>query len=111
MPRKKVILDTDTGVDDAMAIILALHSPELDVRAITTVAGNASVEKCTKNILRVLTLMDLKEYPPVARRVQQSRWSESPSRREACMARMAWGSWGMHSMAHSLQTRSRPSRQ
>lgn len=42
MPRKPVILDTDAGVDDAMAIILALRSPELDVQAITTVAGNVS---------------------------------------------------------------------
>jgi purine nucleosidase len=61
-----VILDTDTGVDDAMAIILALRSSTLDVLAITTVAGNVGVAQCTKNVLRVLSLMDLKEYPVVA---------------------------------------------
>jgi len=66
MQRKKVILDTDTGVDDAMAIILALRSPELDVQAITTVAGNVGVAQCTKNVLRVLSLIGHKEYPPVA---------------------------------------------
>jgi purine nucleosidase/pyrimidine-specific ribonucleoside hydrolase len=66
MPRKPVNLDTDAGVDDAMAIILALRSPELDVQAITTVAGNVGVDKCTKNVLRVLSLMALTEYPIVA---------------------------------------------
>jgi len=66
MPSKRVILDTDTGVDDAMAIILALRSPELEVLAITTVAGNVGVTQCTKNVLRVLSLLDLKEYPLVS---------------------------------------------
>ena len=51
---KKVILDTDTGVDDALAIILALRSPELEVVAITTVNGNVPVDHCTKNVLRGL---------------------------------------------------------
>jgi inosine-uridine nucleoside N-ribohydrolase len=64
--RKKVILDTDTGVDDAMAIILALSSPELDVLAITTVAGNVGVVQCTTNVLRVLSLTGLQQYPLVA---------------------------------------------
>jgi purine nucleosidase/pyrimidine-specific ribonucleoside hydrolase len=62
-----VILDTDTGVDDAMAIILALRSSTLDVLAITTVAGNVGVAQCTKNVLRVLSLMGLQEYPVVAK--------------------------------------------
>src|SRR5574341_2074291 len=66
MQRKQIILDTDTGVDDAMAIILALRSPELDVRAITTVAGNVSVAQCTRNVLRVLSLIGHTEYPLVA---------------------------------------------
>ena len=39
MPRR-VILDTDTGVDDALAILLAMRSPELSVEAITGVCGN-----------------------------------------------------------------------
>ena len=40
-----VIIDCDPGHDDAMAILLALASPELEVVAVTTVAGNASIEK------------------------------------------------------------------
>jgi len=39
---RKIIFDTDPGTDDAMALMLALNSPELDVRAITVVPGNTS---------------------------------------------------------------------
>ncbi len=53
---KKVILDVDTGVDDAWAILLALRSPELQVEAITTVAGNVDADLTTKNTLRILEL-------------------------------------------------------
>lgn len=67
MERKKVILDMDPGVDDALAIILALRSPELEVLAITTVAGNVGIEHCVKNTLRVLALLGIKDPPPVAR--------------------------------------------
>jgi inosine-uridine nucleoside N-ribohydrolase len=50
---QRVIIDTDPGIDDALALFLALKSPELRVEAITTVAGNASVENCTRNTFRV----------------------------------------------------------
>jgi len=43
--RTRVVIDTDPGVDDAVAILLALASPEIDVVALTTVAGNVSLEK------------------------------------------------------------------
>lgn len=49
-----IILDTDPGIDDAVAIAAALFSPELDLRLITTVAGNVSVEKTTRNALQLL---------------------------------------------------------
>jgi purine nucleosidase len=63
---KRIIIDTDTGVDDALAIILALRSPELRVEAITTVAGNVEVEKCTRNCLLLLDLIQPKRFPVVA---------------------------------------------
>jgi inosine-uridine nucleoside N-ribohydrolase len=63
---KRIIIDTDAGVDDALAIILALKSPELRVEAITTVAGNAKVEKCTRNCLLLLDLLEPKHPPMVA---------------------------------------------
>jgi inosine-uridine nucleoside N-ribohydrolase len=51
-----VIIDTDPGTDDAMAILLALNSPELDVRALTVVAGNVVVEQGVANALKLVSL-------------------------------------------------------
>jgi inosine-uridine nucleoside N-ribohydrolase len=51
---KRVIIDTDPGIDDAAAILMALGSSELKVEAITTVFGNTPVENCTLNALRIL---------------------------------------------------------
>ncbi|HET9755989.1 MAG TPA: nucleoside hydrolase, partial [Candidatus Limnocylindrales bacterium] len=49
-----LIIDSDPGLDDALAIGLALARPELDVLAVTTVGGNADVRHCTENALRLL---------------------------------------------------------
>jgi len=65
MGRRPVVLDVDTGVDDALAIILALRSPELEVLGITTVAGNVSVEGCTANTLLVLEILGAPAIPVV----------------------------------------------
>jgi len=54
MPKKPVIIDCDTGTDDAIAIITALYSPELDVRAFTTVAGNVEIEHTSRNTLNLV---------------------------------------------------------
>lgn len=54
MPPCEVILDVDTGVDDALALLLALRHPSLRVRAITCVDGNTSVEQVVQNTLKVL---------------------------------------------------------
>lgn len=64
---KRVVIDTDAGVDDALALIFALRSSELKVEAITTVSGNVHVDLCTENVLRVLDLLDLPNPPPVAK--------------------------------------------
>ncbi len=55
-PTTKVIIDTDPGADDALAILLALTSPELEVVGITTVCGNVPVGQATKNLFRILNL-------------------------------------------------------
>ncbi|HEX9868854.1 MAG TPA: nucleoside hydrolase [Candidatus Tectomicrobia bacterium] len=70
MPRH-VIIDTDPGVDDALALILALQSPELCVEAITTVSGNVHVDLATHNALTVLGLFPPERRPPVARGAAQ----------------------------------------
>ncbi|MDA2913525.1 nucleoside hydrolase [Acidobacteriia bacterium AH_259_A11_L15] len=65
-PARKVILDTDPGTDDAMAILLALNSPELDVQAITVVAGNVLLEQGTENALKVVSLAERCDVPVAA---------------------------------------------
>lgn len=57
-----LIIDTDPGIDDAIAIAFALFSPEFDVRLITTVAGNVGVEATTSNTLKLLAYFG-KEVP------------------------------------------------
>ena len=60
---KRVIIDADPGIDDTAAILLALASPELEVVAVTTIFGNASVEDCTANTRRVLAAADRCDIP------------------------------------------------
>ena len=53
---KQIIFDTDPGVDDALAFLLALASPEIQLEALTTTQGNVTLEKATRNALSVLEL-------------------------------------------------------
>jgi inosine-uridine nucleoside N-ribohydrolase len=61
-----LVIDCDPGHDDAIAILLALASPELDVRAITTVAGNQTLDKTTRNALVVLEVAGRTDVPVAA---------------------------------------------
>src|SRR5215471_3818072 len=63
---RKIIIDTDPGTDDAMAIMLALNSPELDVRAITVVPGNVTARQGLDNALRMLSLANRCDIPIAA---------------------------------------------
>ena len=63
---QRILIDTDPGVDDAYAILLAMRSPELRVEAITTVCGNVPVEQATRNLFTILGLLDLDEFPMIA---------------------------------------------
>ena len=65
MTPKPVLIDTDPGLDDALALILALRSRTLDVRAITVVAGNVGLSACTANALRILDVLGPRPAPPV----------------------------------------------
>lgn len=58
MTKKPIILDTDPGIDDAVALAVALHSEELEVKLITTVAGNVGLDKVTRNALKLLTFFN-----------------------------------------------------
>jgi purine nucleosidase len=61
-----VILDVDTGIDDALAISYAVHSPELKILGITTCFGNATVEETTRNTLQVLDILGTDDIPVIA---------------------------------------------
>ncbi|MFP5344001.1 MAG: nucleoside hydrolase [Candidatus Limnocylindria bacterium] len=63
---RPVILDCDPGHDDALAIALAVTDPRIDVLAITTVAGNAGLERTTRNAGRILALAGRPDIPVAA---------------------------------------------
>src|SRR4051812_3682946 len=60
------ILDCDPGHDDAVALLLAAASPALDLRAVTTVAGNGTLENVTRNARTVCTLAAIRDVPVAA---------------------------------------------
>ncbi|MBW4030784.1 MAG: nucleoside hydrolase [Acidobacteria bacterium] len=70
MARPRVLIDTDPGVDDAVAILLALASPEIDVVAVTAVAGNVPLAKTALNARRIVALAGRGDVPVAAGRAQ-----------------------------------------
>ena len=60
---RRVIFDTDPGVDDAMALFFLLQSPELELEAVTTVFGNVDVEQTTRNALILLDVAGRADIP------------------------------------------------
>jgi purine nucleosidase len=80
MQRRTILIDTDTASDDAVALIMALRSPEVDVAAITVVAGNVPVEQGTRNALYTVEICGA-EVPvymgaakPLLRRLETAHW-------------------------------------
>lgn len=70
MKKKSIIIDTDPGIDDAVAIAIALFSESLDVKLITTVAGNVGIDSVTYNAMRLLKYFN-KQHIPVAKGASQ----------------------------------------
>ncbi|MGB3515893.1 MAG: nucleoside hydrolase, partial [Elainellaceae cyanobacterium] len=66
-PPRPMIIDTDGGVDDALAIVMALNSDHIDLKAITVLAGNIDVHQAAKNVLRVIDIVGPKHSPLVAK--------------------------------------------
>ena len=77
MEAKKIILDCDPGMDDSMAIVMAVKAPQLDVKAITTVNGNYPVDVTAGNALKMLELLGRTDIP-VARGMAEPMFRESP---------------------------------
>ncbi len=76
---KRIILDTDPGIDDALALMLAFNSRELVVEAVTTVAGNVTHEMAHLNALKILDFLGVRDVPvakgaikPLLREVRDS---------------------------------------
>jgi non-specific riboncleoside hydrolase len=84
---RKIIIDTDPGIDDAVAIAAALFDESLDIKLFTTVGGNVSVDKVTKNLLKLLAFWN-KDVPVAI-------GSGRPLLREAIDASEIHGSTGM----------------
>jgi inosine-uridine nucleoside N-ribohydrolase len=83
-----ILIDCDPGHDDAIALLLALASPEVDVLGVTTVAGNQTLEKTTRNALKVLELAGHPEVPVAA-------GADRPLVRDARVAAEVHGESGM----------------
>ena len=62
-PSSKIIFDTDPGVDDAMALLFALRSPEIEVIGVTTVFGNSNIDVTTRNALNLLDFAGRADIP------------------------------------------------
>ncbi|HEU5199411.1 MAG TPA: nucleoside hydrolase [Ktedonobacterales bacterium] len=63
---QRILLDCDPGHDDAIAILLAAHAPGIQLEAITTVAGNQTLEKTTRNALKVCSVAGIRDVPIAA---------------------------------------------
>ena len=83
-----ILLDCDPGHDDAIALLLALASPELELLGVTTVSGNQTLEKTTANALRVLELVGRPDVPVAA-------GADRPLARELFVAAYVHGDSGL----------------
>lgn len=92
--RTRVLLDVDTGLDDACALLLAARHPAIDLRAVTCVAGNADVEQVVRNTLAVLAAAGRPDVPV-------ARGATRPLLEPAREARHVHGEDGMGDLDHA----------
>lgn len=85
---KRILLDTDPGVDDALAFLLTFSSPEIEVEAVTTVDGNVDVEKETRNARQLLEFLGRSDIPV-------ARGAEHPMLRQMTHAESFHGKTGL----------------
>ena len=87
-PRQKLIIDTDPGQDDAVAMLLAFASPELDILGITTVAGNVPLALTQENARKICDLAGFTDMPVFA-------GADKPLARNLVTAEHVHGSTGL----------------
>lgn len=95
MSKKQVIIDTDCGIDDAQAVLMALAAPNIEVLAITCVFGNTAVENVCQNVLRVLSVCEregvsLLELHFNPEEVQKCYISTRPHTADSDLSRLRW---------------------
>lgn len=100
MPATPLIMDVDTGVDDALALLLALSSPEVELIGVSTVAGNVPLQRTTDNTLRLLQWSGRDDVPVYA-------GAERPLVRDAVAADDVHGATGLGA-AHLPKARTSP---
>ena len=88
--KKPVIIDCDPGIDDAIALFIGFAADNLDIRAITTVAGNVGINKTTNNALKLV------EY--IGKSVRVARGASRPIMKEPVTAEEVHGSSGLGNM-------------
>src|SRR4029450_2801032 len=99
---RHLLIDTDPGIDDALAILFALSSSEASVETITTVAGNVSVDLATLNARRILAVAVPEPMPPVF------RGAETPLKRPLITAAHAHGDDGLGHLDRFVEPDGRP---
>jgi pyrimidine-specific ribonucleoside hydrolase len=85
---ERILLDCDPGHDDAIALLLALASPEVELLGVTTVAGNQTLEKTSANAIRILEFVDRTDVPVAA-------GANRPLVREPYVAKYVHGETGL----------------
>ncbi|MCH7646261.1 MAG: nucleoside hydrolase, partial [Nitrospinae bacterium] len=96
---QRLIVDVDTGVDDAIALCLAFRWPNAAVELVTTVAGNIDLDQATANTLLVLDRLGLDQIPPVA------RGADAPLHRELFSAAEVHGDDGLGGARRVVSTK------
>jgi len=91
--KTKIIIDTDPGVDDAIALLYAIKSEDFDIQLVATEGGNAPIENITSNAIHILELLGAEI--PVA------KGCDTPLKRPAAFARKAQGKLGLGSYKYN----------
>ena len=97
-----LLIDTDPGIDDALAILLALRSPDACVEGVTTVAGNVAVDCATANARRILAVAGPDPLPPLA------AGAAAPLKRELVTAHQVHGQDGLGNLERFVEPDGRP---
>jgi purine nucleosidase/pyrimidine-specific ribonucleoside hydrolase len=99
---RHLLIDSDPGIDDALAILLALRSPDARVEAVTTVAGNVAVDRATANARRVLAVAAPDPPPPLA------RGAPAPLKRALITAHQVHGQDGLGNLERFVDPSGQP---